>query len=98
MGAVIKKYPDADNTRNTAAWFASRAVLKLDEAEKFLTITLAAHPYQSSYIDTMAEIQFAKGDRKKALEWSKRAVNFAPDDAQLRRQQERFRSEPLPKN
>lgn len=98
MEAVIKKYPDADNTRNTAAWFASRAVLKLDEAEKFLTIALATHPYQSSYIDTMAEIQFAKGDRKKALEWSKRAVNFAPDDAQLRSQQERFRSEPLPKN
>ncbi len=98
MGAVIKKYPDSDNTRNTAAWFASRAVLKLDEAEKFLAIALDAYPYQSSYIDTMAEIQFAKGDRKKALEWSKKAVNFAPDDAQLRRQQERFRSDPLPKN
>lgn len=98
MGAVIKKYPDSDNTLNTAAWFASRAVLKLDDAEKFLSVALDAYPYQSSYIDTMAEIHFAKGDRKKALEWSKRAVNYAPDDAQLRRQQERFRSAPLPKN
>lgn len=98
MVCVIQKYPDSDNTRNTAAWFASRAVLKLDEAEKFLTIALASHPYQSSYIDTMAEIQFAKGDREKSLEWSKKAVNYSPDDAQLRRQQERFRFDPLPKN
>jgi hypothetical protein len=45
----------------------------------------------------MAELQFAKGKRDKAIEWSARAINFAPEDMQLRRQQDRFRSEPLPK-
>jgi hypothetical protein len=45
----------------------------------------------------MAEIQFAKGNREKALEWSRLAINFAPGDDQLRRQHERFRADPLPK-
>ena len=97
LDGVIRKYPHAANTRNTAAWFAARTLLRLDTAEKFLSSALAMNPEQSAYLDTMAEIQFAMGHRDKALEWSKLAVNFSPDDPQLRRQQERFRSEPLPK-
>ena len=97
MEKVIATYPKSDNTRNTAAWFAARALRKLDEAEKHLLTALAANPNQSAYLDTMAEINFAKGNRDKALEWSKLAINFLPNDTQLRRQQERFRSDPLPK-
>lgn len=97
IAKVVATYPLCDNTRNTAAWFASRALRNLDEAEKSLTRAIAANPTQSAYLDTMAEIQFAKGNRQKALEWSRQAVNFLPDDPQLRQQQERFRSAPLPK-
>ena len=97
IAQVVATYPLCDNTRNTAAWFAARALRNLDEAEKSLTQALAANPTQSAYLDTMAEIQFAKGKRQKALEWSRQAVNFLPDDPQLRQQQERFRSDPLPK-
>jgi len=94
---VIANYPRCDSTRNTAAWFAARAMRNLDEAEKLLAQAIAANPNQSAYLDTMGEIQFAKGNRQKALEWSRQAVNFLPDDPQLRQQQERFRSAPLPK-
>lgn len=101
MEEIIRRYPESDNTRNTAAWFASRAVRKLDEAEKHITRALASNSCQSAYLDTMAEIQFAKGNREKALEWSALAVNFSPvnarDHALLCRQHERFRSAPLPK-
>lgn len=97
MEDVIARYPESDNTRNTAAWFASRAVRKLDEAAKHLAIALAARPDQPAYLDTMAEIQFAKGNRDKALEWSAKAINFEPDDPLIRRQHERFRADPLPK-
>lgn len=96
MQDIIRRYPDADNTRNTAAWFAARALRQLDAAEKHLQTALASHPDQPAYLDTMAEIHFARGQREQALEWSRRAINFAPDDSQLRRQQERFRSAPLP--
>jgi hypothetical protein len=45
----------------------------------------------------MAEIQFARGRRAKALEWSQLAINISPEDTMIRRQHERFRSEPFPK-
>ena len=97
IAAVIRQFPDSDNTCNTAAWIASRARRNLDPAEKLLGKALAANPEQSAYLDTMAEIQFARGNRDKALEWSLRAVNFMPLDVMLRRQHERFRSGPLPR-
>lgn len=99
MSAAVRQFPECDNTCNTAAWLASRARLKLDEAEKLETKVIAMNPEESSYLDTMAEIHFVKGDRKKAVEYSTRAVNFEPSGPQapiLRRQQERFRTEPLP--
>jgi tetratricopeptide (TPR) repeat protein len=96
MENSIATFPESDNTRNTAAWFASRALKNLDQAEKYLSKALAINPTQSTYLDTMAEIQFAMGKREKALEWSRKAVNFMPKDVQLRQQQERFRAAPLP--
>jgi tetratricopeptide (TPR) repeat protein len=97
MQDVIKAYPNSDNTRNTAAWFAARAVRKLDEAEAHSRAALAASPNQSAYLDTMAEIYFARGLRDQALEWSAKAVNASPEDSMLRRQHARFLSDPLPK-
>jgi predicted Zn-dependent protease len=96
MQDVIRLYPQSDNTRNTAAWFASRALRRLDEAATHLKAALAARPEQPAYLDTMAEILFAQGQRSKALEWSARAVNFEPSDPMIRRQHERFRADPLP--
>jgi tetratricopeptide (TPR) repeat protein len=97
MEDIIALYPESDNTRNTAAWFAARAMRKLDDAERHARKALATSPGQSAYLDTMAEIYFARGQREKALEWSRIAVNFTPKDLMLRRQQERFRSEPFPR-
>ncbi|MBC7981236.1 MAG: hypothetical protein H7Y36_11800, partial [Armatimonadetes bacterium] len=97
MSAVLKQFPDSDNTGNTAAWLASRSRRNLDQAEKLLVKALALNPEQSAYLDTMAEIQFAKGNREKATEWSAKAINFMPADSMLRRQNARFRTAPLPR-
>lgn len=98
LEAVIKKYPESHNSRNTAAWFASRARMKLSEAEKYLKAAIDVSPEQAAYLDTMAELKFAQGDRKAALEWSQRSVSFAPFEDMIRFQHERFRTAPLPKN
>jgi len=95
--AVIERFPDCENTYNTAGWMAARAQRNLDQAENFVGKALAKSPDQAAYLDTMAEIQFAKGNRQKALDWSSKAVNFMPLDIMIRRQHERFRSEPLPR-
>lgn len=96
MSAVVARFPKCDNTRNTAAWFASRAARRLDEAEAVLSEGLRACPYQAAYLDTRAEIEFARGNREGALEWSAKAINYSPEDPQLRKQNARFRSEPFP--
>lgn len=95
---VALKYPASHNTRNTAAWFSSRARLKLAEAEKMLGEVIKRTPEQAAYLDTMAELKFAQGDRKAAIEWSQRSVSFAPFDDMIRLQHERFRSGKIPTN
>lgn len=97
MQEMIRQYPDSDNTLNTAAWFASRACRRLQDARGLLDRSLALRPLQAAYLDTYAEIEFAAGDRSKALAWSAQAVNQRPNDVQLRRQQFRFQHEPLPR-
>ena len=99
ISEVIKRYPENDNSRNTAAWFASRAGLKLTEAEKHLKFALDRNPNQPAYLDTMAEVHFAKGDRKAAIKWSDRAMMHypltdptPPFDLMIRKQNQRFHS------
>ncbi len=97
MSAVVAQFPDSDNTCNTAGWLAGRAQRNLDQAKSLLDKALAMNPDKSIYLDTLAEIEFARGNRRKALEWSGRAVNFMPEDSTIRRQHERFRTSPLPR-
>ncbi len=109
MSEVAKAYPGSSNTLNTTGWLAAKAQRNLDQAEELLEHALAIKPNEPSYLDTMAEIQFGKGDRVKALKWSARAVNFTPggesayaegdfrESFMLRRQHEHFRNDPLPK-
>ena len=98
---VIEKYPESLNTRNTAGWLAGRACLKLLEAEEHMKIALAKNPDQAAYLDTMAEVQFAKGNRKAAVEWSSKAISSypltdPPADVMIRKQHGRFKNAPLP--
>ena len=96
LQTAIQRYPLSHNTRNTAAWLAARALRHLDEAEAHLHQALAGHPNQAAYLDTMAELQFAHGNRQQAVAWSDKSVNSMPADDDVRRQNERFIHDPLP--
>ncbi|QTN32325.1 hypothetical protein HZ994_08275 [Akkermansiaceae bacterium] len=101
VSASLGKYPDCDNSQNTAAWLASRAGRRLPEAEKLLKKAVARNPEQAAYLDTMAELRFAMGDRKGAVEWSERALlhyplTESPYDTMIRKQHERFLNDALP--
>lgn len=74
MMKIRDRFPKDDNIRNSAAWLAARAVLRLDDAEKEVTAALDLRPNQAAYLDTLGEIWFARKNREKALEWSKKAV------------------------
>ncbi|MCH7226653.1 tetratricopeptide repeat protein [Haloferula sp. A504] len=93
---VLERFPDSHNTMNTAAWTASRANRRLDEAEVLVTRALELLPRQAAYLDTLAEVWFARGNREKAIEWSDRAMLREPADDGLLRQHDRFVSGPFP--
>ncbi len=109
LSAVADRYPGACNTHNTIGWLGARAHRNLDAARAYEKQALALKPDESSFLDTMGEIEFAAGNREKALEWSQRAVEFTPggisDDGygsteesfMLRRQREHFRNDPMPR-
>ena len=89
-------FPKDDNVRNSAAWLAARAIKRLDDAEKESTEALRLRPNQAAYLDTMAEIHFARGDREKAVDWSKKAITAEPGATPLREQYYRFQKDPFP--
>lgn len=96
MSDLTTRYPNSEQILNTSAWLAARAVSRLPEAEVMSRKALELNPDQAAYLDTLAEIYFARKDRKSAIKWSKKAVNFSPGDAMIRRQYERFLAEPFP--
>ena len=100
----IKSYPKAHNTYNSAAWMASRASRDLDDALEKIRTALSMRPKQAAYLDTMAEVWFAKKNREKAVEWSRKAVqdsfhggySTSESGVGLREQFDRFRTGDFP--
>jgi hypothetical protein len=95
--SVIDRFPVGENARNSAAWLASRARRNLAEAEKLMTGVLKTSPHQGAYLDTMAEVHFARGERDMAIEYSEKGLKEEPYDLQLIRQHQRFLRGPFPK-
>ena len=111
VAAACKAYPNSHNSHNTAAWLASRALLRLDDAMRHAKTATTLRPHQGAYLDTMAEVWFAKGNRKKAIEWSEKAIAASISHAQgvsrsegqiltnyieLNKQLKHFKNDPLP--
>lgn len=82
IASVCEAYPRAHNSQNTAAWLASRAVRRLDDAHQHAEAALQERPLQGAYLDTMGEVWFARGNRAKAVEWGERAVAASIGNAQ----------------
>jgi tetratricopeptide (TPR) repeat protein len=96
MMKLRDKYPMDDNIRNSAAWLAARSIRRLDDAEKQSLEALRLRPNQAAYLDTMAEIWFARGNREKALEWSAKSIQSEPGTSALREQYYRFKDGEFP--
>lgn len=94
---VRDRFPQDDNVRNSAAWLASRALKRLDDAEKEVKEALKLRPNQAAYLDTLAEIYFARRNRAQAVAWSKKALIADPTATSLREQYFRFVQEPFPR-
>lgn len=72
------------------ARLAVRCRRRLDEALKHADQAVRLDPKNPAYIDTLAELHFLRGDRRRAIELAKRCVELAPQEEHFRRQLERF--------
>lgn len=107
----ITAYPNDHNARNTAAWLGSRSGKRLDDSLKHAKSALRLLANQPAYLDTLAEVYFAKRDRNSAVKYSNQSLDFIKSGAyaytrnanssavmfsELTRQNARFKNEAFP--
>jgi uncharacterized Ntn-hydrolase superfamily protein len=89
---AIDESPRDPDPRNGLAWFYAERRVNLDEAYRLAQEALSLRPNSWQVLDTLAEIQFARGDAGKALDLAQKALGLDPQNVYLKRQEERFRS------
>ncbi len=89
-------FPKSAMAHNNLAWLDARSRRQLDTALEQATLACKLRPKTAAYLDTLAEVHFAMGDRAKALELSDEAIKHLPNDEELKGQRERFENAPLP--
>jgi tetratricopeptide (TPR) repeat protein len=90
--AVCKDYPNSAWAHNNVAWLAVRCKRNLDAALGHARKAVEAEPDMSSYLDTLAEVYFQRGDKGKAVELEKKCVVLQPAYAYFRKQVKRMQA------
>jgi Flp pilus assembly protein TadD len=93
---TVAAFPQCALVHNNLAWTAARCGRRLDEALEHAQRAVELAPDTASYLDTLAEVCFRRGDRDAAVGHSRRAVQLRPDDETLQAQLNRFQHDPLP--
>ncbi|MCP4847786.1 MAG: tetratricopeptide repeat protein [Verrucomicrobiaceae bacterium] len=89
--AVADQFPERAQHHNNLAWLLSRCAKKLDEGLKHANKAVELEPGNGAFLDTLAETHFQMGNRNQAVAISEKAVAILNDDAQVKRQLERFK-------
>jgi hypothetical protein len=76
---VCAAFPNSATYHNNAAWLAARSQRKLDEALALVTRAIELAPNEAAYHDTLAEVQFQRGDREAAVAAARKAVELSGD-------------------
>ncbi|MCA9146292.1 MAG: hypothetical protein KDB05_26080 [Planctomycetales bacterium] len=94
--SATDKYPRMAYLHNNLAWAAARCHRRLDDALAHAEKAVELTPDHAGHIDTLAEVHFHRGDREQAIRFSQKSLELRPGDANLKRQLQRFRDDPLP--
>ena len=90
--STVDRFPNHGQHNNNHAWLLSRCAKNLDEALIHANKAVSIEPDNGAFLDTLAEVHFQLGDRSKAIEISKKAVELLNGDSQVKRQLERFKT------
>lgn len=87
---VCTAYPKSAWAHNSLAWLSARCRRELDKGLEHATKTVALAPKNAGYLDTLAEIQFQRGEKDKAIETIKQCIELDPKTPYFRDQLKRF--------
>jgi tetratricopeptide (TPR) repeat protein len=93
---VLANFPNSALHLNNAAWLAANCNRHLDEALEYALKATKIAPDRASYVDTLGEVYFRKGDRENAIKNAKRCIELDPTNDFYPKQRTRFEEDPIP--
>lgn len=87
---LCKDYPNSAWGHNSAAWMAACCRRNLDDALAHAEKATSLSPESAGYFDTLAEVQFQRGQTAKSIELMKKCLTMEPNNTYFQKQLARF--------
>ena len=92
--ALCRDFPNSGTYHNDLAWLAANLDRDLDKALAHALRAVAIEPQSAGILDTLAEVQFRRGDRAEAVRLAKRCLEMDPEGEHYKKQLARFEAKP----
>jgi tetratricopeptide (TPR) repeat protein len=89
---VVRAYPRYAQAHNSLAWLSACCRRNLDAALQHAEKAVELAPTHAGYLDTLAEVHFQRGNKDKAVELQKRAIELNPKRVYFRKQLKRLQA------
>lgn len=90
VAAICLEFPDSPLHHNNLAWLSARCDRRLDEALSHARRALELAPDTPSYLDTLGEVHFRRGEFEQAVQCAERCLELDADNDFFREQLVRF--------
>jgi tetratricopeptide (TPR) repeat protein len=87
---LCEAYPKYSGGHNAVAWLSACCRRNLDSAREHALKAVALAPDNAGVLDTLAEVEFQRGDKNEALAVEKKAVALEPKRVYFRKQIKRI--------
>ncbi len=87
----LETWPKDAGSHNNLAWMWARCDQRLEDAHAHATLAVELSDRLPTYVDTLAEIEFRRGNVAKAAELARECVTMDPRHAHYRKQLVRFK-------
>lgn len=87
---ACRDYPRCAWAHNSAAWMSACCRRNLDKALEHAQQAVKLAPTHAGYLDTLAEVQFQRGEKDKAIALQKRVIELDPKKVYFQKQLRRL--------